>query len=123
MRNPSVPSAIVVSKLLSSCLVSLHGQRVNAAMVRQLLVGDRDFLMLRLREMTFGETMQAVVLCPACDEKMDVGFQCRCGSGRGRRRSGSAGLRLEPGQRVSGARDPLSVADGRRSGGGRRSLA
>jgi hypothetical protein len=40
-----------------------------------MLVGDRDFLMLRLREMTLGTRLNAVVECPGCLSKMDVDLE------------------------------------------------
>jgi hypothetical protein len=39
-----------------------------------MLVGDRDYLMLQLRRLTFGDRVQAVVDCPSCKSKMDIDF-------------------------------------------------
>lgn len=73
--HPSTPSAQVVTQLLSTCLIELGGEPVDAKQVQRLLVGDRDYLMLRLRCMTLGDHFRAVILCPACDAKMDVDFE------------------------------------------------
>jgi hypothetical protein len=75
IRNKNAPNAVTVTNLLSSCLVTLGGRPVTAAMVEQLLIGDRDFLMLALRGLTLGEDFFAVVNCSACREKMDVNFK------------------------------------------------
>lgn len=74
VRNSTAPTAVAVTKLLSMCLESLDSQPVTAATAGQLLVGDRDFLMLQLRRLTLGDDFLAVVACPSCGEKMDVGF-------------------------------------------------
>jgi hypothetical protein len=42
--------------------------------VRDLLVADRDYLLLSLRALTFGSRFDAVLECPHCAAKMDVRF-------------------------------------------------
>jgi len=74
-RHPGTPSAARVTWLLNACLLSLDDHPVNSDLVRQLLVADRDYLILQLRRLTLGDQIQAVVPCPACNRKMDVGFQ------------------------------------------------
>jgi hypothetical protein len=69
------PSAVKVTRLLSACLVSLDDQAVTTELVRRLLVGDRDYLMLQLRRLTFGDEVMAVLTCPECGEPMDVSFR------------------------------------------------
>jgi len=75
VRNPVAPSALSVTRLLSGCLLRVGDHEVTTESVRQLLVGDRDFLVLNLRRLTLGENFHAVVTCPACDKKMDVSFK------------------------------------------------
>lgn len=43
---------------------------------RDLLVADRQYLLLKLREATFGETVRTTILCPwpECGQKVDVEF-------------------------------------------------
>ncbi|WP_119730206.1 DUF6760 family protein [Thermomonospora amylolytica] len=50
---------------------------VTEGTARDLTVGDRQFLLLKLREITFGPDVAAVVSCPwpACGKKMDAGFR------------------------------------------------
>jgi hypothetical protein len=69
------PSAVKVTRLLSACLISLDDQAVTTELVRRLLVGDRDYLILQLRRLTFGDEVMAVLTCPACGEPMDVSFR------------------------------------------------
>ncbi len=72
--NPEISNASAVTHLLSTCLVRLGKCIVDSDLVQRLLVGDRDFLMLRLRRLTLGDQFRAVLHCPACSAKMDVDF-------------------------------------------------
>jgi len=74
-RHRGTPSAPAVTRLLSACLVRLDDVTRSQELVRRILVGDRDFLMLQLRRMTLGEKISAVVVCPACSAKMDADFK------------------------------------------------
>jgi hypothetical protein len=71
-RHPRMPSAQVVTRLLTACLVRIDDTAPSSDLVRRLLVGDRDYLMLQLRRLTLGDEFQAVFRCPACHAKMDV---------------------------------------------------
>ncbi len=73
-HHAGVPSALAVTHLLASCLVRVGHLEPSRELAGKLLVGDRDFLMLQLRRLTLGDGVQAVVECPACDAKADVGF-------------------------------------------------
>lgn len=68
------PSALAVSWLLNDCLARIGDKPASPELVERLLVGDRDYLMLQLRRLAFGERFQAVIVCPACAKKMDVDF-------------------------------------------------
>src|SRR5579883_117812 len=70
----AVPNAARVSWLLGACMLSLGDRSVNVELVRRLLVADRDYLILQLRRITFGDQVQAVVPCPNCNQKMDIDF-------------------------------------------------
>jgi hypothetical protein len=63
-----------VTRLLSSCLIGTGDVTVTSDLVRKLLVGDRDYLMLQLRRLTLGDNFQAVLACQACGAKIDVNF-------------------------------------------------
>jgi hypothetical protein len=75
IRHPNAPSAKAVTTLLGRCLLSLDDRPVGPSTAAQLLVGDRDYLMLALRRLTLGEDFFAVLVCPACGEKMDASFK------------------------------------------------
>jgi T4 bacteriophage base plate protein len=74
-RHRSSPGAVRVSWLLNSCLLVLGDRLANRDLVRRLLVADRDYLVLQLRRLTFGDQVQAVVPCQKCSQKMDIDFQ------------------------------------------------
>ncbi len=73
-RNATLPSALAVTQLLGNCLVRLGSAAPTLDMVRRLLIGDRDYLMLELRRLTLGDEFQAVLACPKCGGKIDVTF-------------------------------------------------
>ncbi|MBI5559229.1 MAG: hypothetical protein HY885_16520 [Deltaproteobacteria bacterium] len=75
-RNGAVTAAIV-SALLSHGIERIGPiVDISEETARNLLVGDRHFLLLKLREMTFGHAIQAVVTCcrPDCGERLDIDF-------------------------------------------------
>jgi hypothetical protein len=73
-RHQGLPSALVVTGLLERCLVGIGDAPVTGDVVRRLLIGDRDYLILALRRMTLGDRFQGVLPCPACEARMDVTF-------------------------------------------------
>ena len=68
------PIAPAVTTLIAACLVEIEGLTVSRTVARDLLVGDRDYLVLQLRRLSLGDAVQAVATCPACHEKLDVDF-------------------------------------------------
>lgn len=63
----------LVTELLKSCLVSLGELDGQAkAAVPRLYSADRNFLLLKLRSITFGPELEASYTCPACGEGMQV---------------------------------------------------
>lgn len=68
-------SAAAVTVLLGRCLRGVGAAApAGEALARALLVGDREYLILKLREMTFGAKVNAVLNCRACRAPMDVAF-------------------------------------------------
>jgi hypothetical protein len=72
--------ASLVTTLLSRCtrrLGTIHP--VSEEVTRDLLVADRQYLLLKLREVTFGDRVQATMICPqpACRAKVDLDFSTR----------------------------------------------
>jgi hypothetical protein len=73
----AVPGAAAVTAVLARCLSRIGAvEPVDAALVRGLLVADRQVLLLRLREATFGELVRGSVPCPwpDCGTRVAVSF-------------------------------------------------
>ncbi len=76
----SSASPRILTGLLSRCVLRLGPVRpVSEELARRLLIVDRQFLLLKLRQMTFGDQVQATVQCPweACRKKVDIDFSLR----------------------------------------------
>jgi len=71
---PSSPHASLVTALLSRCVLGIGPYSATPDAIRDLSVGDRDYLMLRLRGATFGPSLSRVFTCPEarCGAKMDL---------------------------------------------------
>jgi hypothetical protein len=70
--------AELVTDVLVRCLRRVGTvDRIDGEVARQLTVGDRQFLMLKLREATFGPAVALVTSCswPDCGERVDIEFQ------------------------------------------------
>lgn len=67
-----------VTELLSRAIERVEGldRSVDRDLAADLLIGDRDYLLLRLRQMTLGDQVHQVMRCPAtaCGQKVDVEF-------------------------------------------------
>jgi hypothetical protein len=69
------PSARVVTELLVRCIGRLGSlPAINENVARDMLVGDREYVVMRLFELTCGSTLNAVLRCPGedCNKPMDV---------------------------------------------------
>jgi hypothetical protein len=70
--------ARMVTRFLARVIVQVEGlQRgVDEDLVADMLVGDRDYLLLRLRQIELGDHVHQVMRCPspACGKKVDVDF-------------------------------------------------
>ncbi|MFG2937612.1 hypothetical protein [Streptomyces sp. NPDC048282] len=74
-RSPR-PAALV-TEVLSRCLARLGDiSPVPPEVVRQLLVADRQYLLLRLRRATFGDQVAANLVCPwpDCGRRVSIRF-------------------------------------------------
>jgi hypothetical protein len=61
--------ARLITELLSNCLVRLGSvERPARNIIQGLYSADRHFLLMKLREITFGPEMQATYACPTCRE-------------------------------------------------------
>jgi hypothetical protein len=72
-ESSALAPALRVTALLERCLVRLGPHEpVGADAVRELGAGDRQALLLHLRRLTFGERLECVLACPACEEELDL---------------------------------------------------
>lgn len=74
---PHTCTASAITCLLSCCLKRVGSlSPVPVLVVRDLLVGDREYLIVKLREMTFGPQVDAVIGCAnaLCGRPMDIAF-------------------------------------------------
>lgn len=67
-----------VSEFLAQVLTEVPGldKPVSKELVSEMLIGDRDYLLLRLRQICLGDQVEQVMRCPApaCGQKADVEF-------------------------------------------------
>lgn len=73
-------SASLITIMLSRCVRRIGDiESVTSEMTGKLLVADRQFLMLKLREMTFGDQVQGTLFCPwpNCGKKVDISFSTK----------------------------------------------
>ena len=69
--------AALVTALLSRCVLRIgEVTPVTPAVARELVVADRQFLLLKVREATFGTDVRAGISCPwaECGRRIDVAF-------------------------------------------------
>jgi hypothetical protein len=71
-----LPPAARATQLIARCLRRLGPvEPVDAGLVRQLSVGDREALLLHLRRLTLGGRISCLLSCPSCGKKMDLELQ------------------------------------------------
>jgi hypothetical protein len=74
-RKPA--SAFLVTTILSRCVRSIGSiSPISEEIARNLLIADRQYLLLKLRQITFGEEVQATISCPwpDCGKRVDIDF-------------------------------------------------
>lgn len=69
--------AQLVTAVIARCVERIGPVTVTEQVARELTVGDRQTLLLRLREATFGPQVTGVVTCPwrGCGARMDLDFR------------------------------------------------
>ena len=76
--NSNIPSALTT--LLANCIQQIGPiKEITVNVIQKLLICDRDYLLLKLRQITFGNRIDARVLCPnnQCKKPMDIDFDTR----------------------------------------------
>ena len=65
-----------VSAFLARAIAGIDGldAPIDEAFVDALQIGDRDYLLLRLRQMDLGDAVHQVMRCPSCRAKVDIDF-------------------------------------------------
>ena len=63
-----IKNGTAISRVIQSCLLN------KAVDPDDLLVGDRNALLIAIRSSGYGSTYSAKVMCPECDEKFDKDF-------------------------------------------------
>ena len=62
-----------MSTLLERAVVSINGEPADSDAVNMLLVGDRDYLLLVIRRVTWGPEIELpAVYCPLCEEEFEA---------------------------------------------------
>jgi hypothetical protein len=56
----------LITALLASCVRNADAERLSPAVIRRLSSADRNYLLLELRRLTFGDEMEARYRCPRC---------------------------------------------------------
>ena len=65
----------VIDTLLLNCVKSIGSiDRINAGHVGQLFLADRDYLTMAIRRASLGSKVTSVMVCGACEDKIDVTF-------------------------------------------------
>lgn len=74
-RRGDAPAARVTA-VLARCVRRIGTVAVTPDVARRLLVADRQFLLLKLREVTFGDRVVGTLACPwpHCGARMDLDF-------------------------------------------------
>jgi len=70
----------LLTQILTNCIESIGPlKEINSDIVRQLLICDRDYLLLKLRQITFGNRIDAQVQCPneSCRKPMHIDFDLK----------------------------------------------
>lgn len=76
-EQEGAPNAALVTAALSRCVLRVGPlSPVAPAIIRGLTVADRQYLMLKLRQATLGDQVQATVTCPwpECGRPIDIDF-------------------------------------------------
>lgn len=72
--------APAITTLLVHCIKRIGTLTdITPEIIRSLLVGDRDYLVMKLRQITIGDKVEAILVCPnpKCGEKIDIDFDLK----------------------------------------------
>lgn len=63
--------ARIIDAVLLACVRSIGGKRVDRQVLDELLVGDRDFLTMKIRQISLGDRVSAQMQCGSCRERIE----------------------------------------------------
>jgi hypothetical protein len=66
------PAPVLATDLIGACVLLEGGEPLGSDAARALSVGERETVLWRMRAMLSGDRIDAVVTCPACDEKVSI---------------------------------------------------
>jgi hypothetical protein len=69
---PATPLAHVATALLARCVRRVGDAPFRRHLIRALAAGDREYLVLRIWELSLGGALDLVLACPRCDARMDA---------------------------------------------------
>jgi hypothetical protein len=72
-RSPSITRFI--STLLECGVTRIGGEKATPDLLRKMLTGDREQLLLEIRRATYGDEMEFEgLICPNCGDSLDINF-------------------------------------------------
>jgi hypothetical protein len=77
LSSQQFPGAVQVTEVLIRCVKSIGEiDKIDASIIRALTVGDRQYCLMVLRQLTFGDRVQATLPCPwpSCGKGVDIDF-------------------------------------------------
>jgi hypothetical protein len=75
IRNNNSTFPQVCRTIMEEGLVAIGGIAPNEHMMKTLLIGDRDYLLMKIRIATYGADYPARIICPKCAKEQDVIFE------------------------------------------------
>jgi len=63
--------ARIIDAVLLACIRTVGGKRADRQLLDELLVGDRDFLTMKIRQISLGDRVTAHMQCGSCRERID----------------------------------------------------
>lgn len=67
-----------VEVLTRQALIRLGDEKPDKKLIKQLLTGDRDTILLQVARVTFGEVHEFTdIICPGCQKSLDIEFELK----------------------------------------------
>jgi hypothetical protein len=69
-KSPNVAKAMIT--ILNLGIETIGGKVPDQDAIDSLLAADRDLLLMKIREITFGAELESVMACPFCNEESEI---------------------------------------------------